>query len=119
MKYLYRYRYLLFAFSLAVLLWGIFRQAPPPELFDQSDKALHLLAFFGFALISRFAFMHYPAIIVWPLVFCCAPLLEYLQHTFQPSRHFSEQDAIANAIGVFLAWLTWQVLYKFKTKPNA
>lgn len=118
MKYLYRFRYLFFLCSLAILLWGIFRQAPPPELFKQSDKLLHLIAFCGFAIISRFAFMHFNEVIVWLSILACAPLFEYLQHIFQPSRYFSEQDAVANILGVVLAWIVWILLMKLKNPRN-
>ena len=86
--------------------------------FKQSDKLLHLVAFFGFAIISRFAFIHFHGIKVWLSILACAPLLEYLQQVFQPNRHFSEQDAIANILGVILAWIVWMLLMKLKNQKN-
>ena len=44
-----------------------------------------------------------------------APLLEWLQHWLQSSRHFSAQDIAANLLGVSLAWLLCQLLQSLRS----
>lgn len=95
------------------MLYGLFRPESPPELFEQSDKFLHLLAFGALALSSRLAFDRVAGWRLWGVLFALAPLLEWLQHVLQPVRQFSGEDMLANALGVLLAllaWLTWQAL---------
>lgn len=100
-------RLLLFVACCAVFLYGMFRPESPPELFEQSDKALHLLAFGALALSSRLAFLRAPGWLLWGGLLALAPLLEWLQHYLQPGRQFSELDIAANLLGVVLAWLGW------------
>lgn len=94
----------------AVLGYGLFRPEAPPQLFAQSDKALHLLAFAALALTTRLAFPRLPGWPLWSLLLLLAPFLEWLQHHLQPARQFSTMDIAANLLGVMLAWLGWQVL---------
>ncbi|MNZ91900.1 VanZ like family protein [compost metagenome] len=103
-------RLLLFGTCGAVFLYGLFRPESPPQLFEQSDKALHLLAFAALALSSRLAFPRMPAWLLWGGLLALAPLLEWLQKVLQPARQFSELDIAANLLGVVLAWLGWQCL---------
>ena len=117
-QFFYRFRYAFFFASFALLLWGIFRPTPPPDLFDSSDKVMHLIAFMGFGLISRFAFIHQPGIFIWLFLLLSTPLFEFLQHAFQPHRQFSEQDATANVIGVMIAWIIWTIVLKTKLIKN-
>lgn len=105
-----RVKRLLFAGCCLALLYGLFRPAPPPELFAQSDKALHLLAFGTLALTSRLAF---PRVAGWQLaalLLALVPLLEWLQHYLQPARQFSALDMAANLAGVMLGWLAITLL---------
>lgn len=116
---LYRLRYLLFFIGLGILLWGIFKPTPPPYFFHHSDKLFHLLAFVGFSLITRYAFIHQPSIFIWLYLMISAPLLEYLQHVLQSQRQLSMEDAIANLLGVFIAFLLWQwIVNKRLNKPS-
>lgn len=94
----------------AVLLYGMFRPESPPELFEQSDKLLHLLAFGTLALTARLAFARIPGWLLWGTLLALAPFLEWLQHYLQPGRQFSELDIAANLAGVALAWLGWHGL---------
>lgn len=99
-----------FAVCLAVLLYGMFRPESPPELFEQSDKLLHLLAFGALALSARLAFPRFPSGLLWGTLLALAPFLEWLQHYLQSGRQFSELDIAANLVGVALAWLGWRFL---------
>lgn len=103
-------RLLLFVTCCALLLYGLLRAESPPPLFEQSDKALHLLAFGALALTARLAFLRASGWLLWSLLLALAPLLEWLQHYLQPSRQFSTLDIFANLLGVLLAWLGWQLL---------
>ena len=100
-------RKLLFLACCAVLAYGLFRPEPPPDLFEESDKFLHLIAFTGLALVSRIAFPAVPGWLLWGLLYAQAPLLEWLQHVLQPHREFSHQDILANLIGISIALLLW------------
>lgn len=100
-------RKLMFLTCCAVLAYGLFRPEPPPDLFESSDKFLHLLAFAGLSLISRFAFPSMPGWLLWSLLYSQAPLLEWLQHTLQPTREFSQLDILANLCGVSIALVLW------------
>ena len=102
-------RLLLFGACCAVFLYGLFRPESPPQLFEQSDKALHLLAFGALALSSRLAFHRLPGWLLWSGLLALAPLLEWLQKFVQPARQFSELDIAANLLGVLLAWLAWYI----------
>ncbi|MCW2290606.1 MULTISPECIES: VanZ family protein [Pseudomonas] len=100
-------RKLMFLACCAVLAYGLFRPEPPPDLFDESDKFLHLLAFAGLSLVSRIAFPTVPGWALWSLLYIQAPLLEWLQHYFQPSREFSQLDVLANLCGISIALVLW------------
>ena len=108
-------RYLLFVACILALGYGLFRPESPPDLFEQSDKFMHLLAFAAVAFSSRLAFQRVGAWPFWGLLLLLAPLLEWLQHRLQLSRQFSLEDMLANLLGVLLgllAWLAWQGLRK-------
>lgn len=100
-------RKLLFLACCAVLAYGLFRPEPPPDLFDESDKFLHLIAFGGLSLVTRIAFPSTPGWLLWPLLYIQAPLLEWLQHVIQPVREFSPLDVLANLCGISLALVLW------------
>lgn len=103
-------RFGLFAICCALLGYGLFRPESPPDLFDDSDKALHVLAFGALALSSRIAFARAPGWALWPLLGLAAPALEWMQHYLQPARQFSSGDILANLLGVALALLGWLLL---------
>ncbi|OWK42562.1 VanZ like family protein [Pseudomonas oleovorans subsp. oleovorans] len=103
----------LFVLCVLVFCYGVFRPEPPPELFQDSDKLWHVLAFFGLSLCARLAFPRLAGGWLWPLLLVLAPLVEWLQHWLQASRHFSLGDIQANVLGVLLALLLsglWQLL---------
>ncbi|THG87289.1 VanZ family protein [Pseudomonas sp. A-1] len=98
----------MFASCCLALAYGLFRPESPPQLFDESDKVLHLLAFACLALTARQAFQRLPGWLLWLLLLALAPSLEWLQHYLQPARQFSALDIAANLMGVGLAWLVWR-----------
>ncbi|SHM92991.1 hypothetical protein [Phytopseudomonas punonensis] len=100
-------RKLLFLACCAGLAYGLFRPEPPPDLFEESDKLLHLIAFVGLALVTRIAFPSTPGLLLWPLLYIQAPLLEWLQHVLQPTREFSVMDVLANLCGISIALMLW------------
>ncbi len=103
----WRYRRLLFVLCLLVFCYGVFRPEPPPDLFQDSDKFLHVLGFGGLSFSARLAFDRVPAWLIWPALVAMAPLIEWLQHVAQPLRHFNSGDIQANLIGVALGCLAW------------
>jgi VanZ family protein len=109
----YNLRMVMFLGCVAALLYGIFRAAPPPDLFDQSDKVGHLLAFGALGLSSRLAFLRLPGLVLWPILAGLAPLLEWLQHQLQPLRIYSLEDALANLSGVALALVFWVFIRRY------
>lgn len=92
------------------MAYGLFRPEPPPDLFPDSDKLLHLIGFGGLALVTRFTFPRAPAWRVWGLLFVQAPLSEFIQHQLQLSREFSYEDIFANLCGVTLAAIAWSLM---------
>lgn len=103
-------RAVLFAGLCMALAYGLFRQAPPPELFEQSDKAMHLLAFFALTFSGCLALPSWSGVRFWSLFLLLGPVLEVAQHWFQPQRIFSLEDALANIAGTLLAgglWWLW------------
>ncbi|WP_227819801.1 hypothetical protein [Marinobacterium aestuarii] len=109
----YNLRMAMFLGCVAALLYGIFRAAPPPDLFDQSDKVGHLLAFGALGLSSRLAFLRLSGWVLWPILAALAPLLEWLQHQLQPLRIYSLEDALANLAGVALALVFWAFVRRY------
>ncbi|MBV1790199.1 hypothetical protein KQ940_19260 [Marinobacterium sp. D7] len=94
--------------ALAALLYGLLRPQSPPDLFYQSDKWLHLLAFAALAVCARVAFHFFSTGMLWGTLLLTAPGLELLQHLLQPHRTFSLYDALANLTGVILgAAMCW------------
>lgn len=98
-------RFCLFALCCGLLGYGLFRPESPPDFFDDSDKLMHLLAFGALSLSARLAFVRVPGWLLWGLLLVAAPLLEWLQHKWQPYRQFSQADMLANLLGVLLAAL--------------
>lgn len=117
------FRLSLFVLCGLLLAYGLFRPAPPPDLFENSDKLWHLLAFGAFSLTARLTFLRMPAWLLWSVLFLSAPVSEWLQHQLQPVRQFSWHDIYANCTGVLLALLGWWLLcqvwsrYKRHVKP--
>ncbi len=97
-------RWIVFLSCTLLVGYGIFRASPPPMLFNHFDKVEHVAAFLALALSARLAMPKLAAIYFWPVLFGLAPLLEYLQGEWQPTREYSLGDSYANAAGVALAF---------------
>lgn len=109
-------RKVFFCLCAAALLYGLFRQTPPPQLFNQSDKFGHLggfaaMTFVGlWAVSSRFI----PLFIVSVLILACSA--EFIQQTLLAHRHFSLYDMYANLTGIaiiLIPWLVWRISQHF------
>lgn len=96
----------------AAFVYGVFRPEPPPNLFEDSDKAMHVLAFGTLAFSIRLAFARVRGAWLWPLLIALAPVMEWLQHVVQPGRHFSLGDIQANLLGVAAALAASALLHR-------
>lgn len=112
----WRYRKQVFLVGLVLLGYGLFRQQPPPELFGESDKVMHCVAFFMLSMAAHLAFNRPMGWLVWPGLVMLAPASEWLQGYLQATRNFSLADVQANLLGVVAAavvvglgrlWLRW------------
>ncbi len=100
----------LFVSCAAVVTWGIFRATPPQAIFQQSDKLAHLLAFAGLAFTGRLALPFISPFIYWPAIAILSILMEYAQGQLQITRTSSIEDAIANVVGVCLAFVALKII---------
>ncbi|MBC2769854.1 VanZ family protein [Pusillimonas minor] len=107
-----KWRRIPFALCVLALAYGVFRAQPPPDLFLQSDKVLHVVAFFGLALCTRLAFCNARWLGVLAGLLLAAAGTEYLQQWVQPLRMFSVYDAAANGVGVMLGVVAWVALLR-------
>ena len=98
-------KYISFVACILVVLYGLFRPEPSPNLFEQSDKFLPVLAFGALSLSSRLAFQRVAGWPLWGVLLLLAPLLEWLQYRLQPARQFNLDDILANLLGVTLAFI--------------
>ncbi|WP_415905223.1 hypothetical protein ACMXYW_03395 [Neptuniibacter sp. QD48_55] len=110
--------WVIFLLALAALAYGIFRPSPPERIFENSDKAGHFIAFFSVSFMGRLALYKISSWIYWSSWFLLAGLLEHLQGALQPSRHFSIEDAYANAVGVVIAIIVCLVASKISRKTK-
>jgi VanZ family protein len=109
---------LLFVISIGLVFWGIFRSTPPKELFDQSDKAAHLIAFAGLSFTGRIAMPKLNANIYWPVMVVLAVTLEYLQGFVQVSRLSSVEDAMANLMGVGIGLIVVSIVTRIQSSEK-
>jgi len=117
----WRHRLALFCACLAVFCYGVFRPESPPELFNESDKAMHVLAFLGLGLCGALAaYGRRGAWGVWPALAAAAPLVEWLQHALQPAtRDFSLGDIGGNLAGAALAAFAWWLALRWRREHRA
>jgi len=107
-------KYSFFALLVILLALGVKVATMPlqfPESLQLNDKVIHLVVFFGFAVLldmvsSREPFWLWKGL---PLVIYGFGI-EVLQY-FSPDRSFSLLDAMADVCGVLLYWLAKQFLY--------
>jgi VanZ family protein len=102
----------LFIGCVIVVSWGIFISTPPQAAFHQSDKILHVLAFALLAFTGRGAMQMLSPFLFWPVIAAIAMLMEYLQGALQATRISSLEDALANLVGVGLAFLAVKAINK-------
>ena len=102
-------RTLLFIICLAGLLYGMFRELPPPQLFQESDKVGHILAFAALTLSGLLCFTRKLSVPFIVVMLSFAAVSEYLQVSFRPQRYFSELDMYANLAGVALVSIIWLI----------
>lgn len=105
--FMLKVRWFIFIVFFSTLCYGLFKSGAPPNPFESFDKVLHCIAFFGFSLVTRFAFIRATGIKVWLVLLISAPISEYLQHYLQPHRTFSWLDVMANLTGIMLALFIW------------
>jgi len=106
----------LFCSCLILVVWGILRAMPPREIFEDSDKVAHFVAFAALSFTGRLALKQLSEVVFWPAMFSVAVALEYLQGQLQSSRYASIEDAIANATGVLVVLIFFVVVSRFKGK---
>ncbi|WP_417227626.1 hypothetical protein [Amphritea sp.] len=112
----------IFCLCAAALLYGLFRQTPPPQLFNQSDKFGHLVGFatMTFAGLWAVSRRFVPLFIICLLVLACSA--EFIQQWLLAHRHFSLYDMYANLTGIaiiFMPWFIWRIgQYFFSNASN-
>lgn len=114
-------KYSVFAFLLMLMLLGVKVATMPldlPESLQLNDKFIHMVVFFGFALIIDLVTSREP---FW--LWKAAPLIAYgfaveVMQYFSPDRSFSLLDGLADASGVLLYWLFKQILYLLEQRRS-
>lgn len=114
-------KYSFFGLLLLLMLVGVKVATMPlqfPESLQLNDKVIHLVVFFGFAVLvdlvsSREPFWFWKAM---PLIVYGVGI-EVLQY-FSPDRSFSLLDALADVAGVLLYWFMKVVLRYFDEKKS-
>lgn len=81
------------------------------------DKAQHALAFFMLMFTGSAAYSKMSGYIFVCLVLYGAGI-ELMQEFFTTTRNGDIYDIYADAVGVFLGWCFFLVVYKFTHKPN-
>jgi len=109
-------RLALFLGCLAGGPYGAFRETPPPQVFEESDKVGHLLAFAALTLTALLCFPRKLAGVVIVIMFGFAASSEYLQAALRPQRFFSELDMYANISGIVIISFVWTLYYLLAIK---
>jgi len=116
-----RQKFFVYLFTASAILigWGILRATPPQQLFQESDKVAHFIAFAALSFTGRLAFKQVNSYLYWSVMIVLAFSMEYLQGMLQASRYSSIEDAIANAVGVFIVLIAFGIFYSYKNrKPS-
>lgn len=109
-------RSVIFSLCAAALLYGLFRQTPPPRLFDQSDKFGHLIGFATMTFIAIWTISRKHILLFIAGLFVLACSAEFIQEWLLPHRHFSIKDMYANLSGIvliMLPWIIWRISRHF------
>jgi VanZ family protein len=101
---------ILFICCAIAVIWGVFRSTPPQHVFHQSDKILHLLAFAVLAFTGRIATLKLSPFLYWPTIAVIAVSIECVQGALQTTRISSLEDALANLLGVGLAFVAVKIV---------
>ena len=99
--------------------WVTTRNMNVPEALSLSDKAVHMIVFFGFAVLMDLATSRQP-FWLWkglPLLFYGASI-EVLQY-FSPDRSFSVFDWLADLSGIALYYIVKLALIWLDAKWNS
>lgn len=115
-------KYGFFAILVLLMLAGLKVATMPlqfPESLQLNDKVIHVVVFFGFAVLvdlvsSREPFWFWKAM---PLIIYGVGV-EVLQY-FSPDRSFSMLDALADVAGVLLYWFCKRVLQYFDERSSS
>jgi len=103
-------------FLMVLGAWVATRQLEFPEIFAVSDKVIHAVVFFGFAVLMDLATDRHP-FWLWkglPLLIYGA-VIEILQY-YSPDRTFSVFDWLADFSGVLLYYLLKRALIWWDSK---
>lgn len=108
---------LIFLACVVGIFYGLFRDTPPPKVFDQSDKVGHLLGFAALTLSGLLALPKrwQPVFIVLTLILAISA--EFIQQWLLPGRFYSLKDLYANLAGVGVVLLPWLVWFFFRKRP--
>jgi VanZ family protein len=99
----------MFLLVAVAVLYALFRQEPPPLIFEKSDKVGHALAFFSVSvslllLLKQSGWKKELTALVLVLIFAVAS--EYIQGSaLLPKRHQSMGDIYANLAGGLLGFM--------------
>ncbi len=73
--------------------------------FENQDKLVHFLLFFIFTLLFFFSAFTRRNFLIWLMPLLTGILIEILQQLTGWGRTFDVFDILANAVGIFAAWL--------------
>ncbi|MBW7871345.1 MAG: VanZ family protein [Flavobacteriia bacterium] len=74
--------------------------------FENQDKLVHFLLFFIFTLLFFFSAFTKRNFLIWLVPLLTGILIEILQQLTGWGRTFDVFDILANAVGIFAAWLS-------------
>ena len=106
---------LIFLGCVVALFYGLFRDTPPPKVFDQSDKVGHLIGFAVFTLSGILALPKRTLLLFIVFTLALAISAEFLQEQLLPGRYYSLMDTYANLGGIaitLIPWLIWLLIQK-------
>ena len=110
---------IVFVLISSLVLYAIFRSVPPAQLFNQSDKVGHALAFMLLAYSARAALPKLSSFWLWGTLLILAFVLEYLQGELRPLRVFSVEDVLANILGIVIAFTVVKFIRIKKPRINS
>lgn len=109
---------LIFLGCLVALFYGLFRETPPPKVFDQSDKVGHLIGFAVFTLSGLLALPQRFLAMFLSFTVALALSAEFLQEWLLPGRFYSLQDMYANLAGIAITLIPWLIWFFFRKRAS-